>query len=142
MLGSTPIIGYLLAVTLVTLNNVRTLGAHRWLGDGRELSFEEQLLDSVNYPHRPWITELWGPIGTRYHAIHHLFPSLPYHNLGIAHRRLMAGLPGDSIYRQTERVSLIGAIFELWQRASHRHDDLPTLNTASSLSTQTTGRAA
>ena len=79
--------GYLIAVTLVVINNVRTLGAHRWMGDGSELSFEEQLLDSVNYPHRAWTTELWGPMGTRYHALHHLFPSLPYHNLGIAHRR-------------------------------------------------------
>ncbi len=122
MASAAPLTAYLLAVTLVTINNVRTLGAHRWIGDGRELTFEDQLLDSVNYPHRPWITELWGPVGTRYHALHHLFPSLPYHNLGKAHRRLMAGLPHDSIYRQTERESLIGAILELWQRASQRHD--------------------
>ena len=112
--------GYALAVTLVLINNIRTLGAHRWTGDGRELSFEEQLLDSVNYPYRPWITELWGPTGTRYHALHHLFPSIPYHNLGIAHRRLMAGLPPDSPYRETERVTLLGAIWELWQRAANR----------------------
>lgn len=108
---------YLLAVTLILMNNIRTLGAHRWISHGSELTFEEQLLDSVNYPHRPWITELWGPIGLRYHALHHLFPSMPYHNLGLAHRRLMAGLPADSIYRQTERVSLIPTILELWQRS-------------------------
>lgn len=117
--------GYALATTLVIINNVRTLGAHRWIGDGRELSFEEQLLDSVNYPHRSWITELWGPVGTRYHAIHHLFPSMPYHNLGIAHRRLIEGLPSDSIYRQTEQTSLVGAIIELWLRASHRQTGMP-----------------
>jgi fatty acid desaturase len=111
---------YAVSVTLILINNVRTLGAHRWVGDGRELSFEEQLLDSVNYPYRPWITELWGPTGTRYHALHHLFPSIPYHNLGRAHRRLAAGLPADSLYHATVRVSLIGAIVELWQRASQR----------------------
>ncbi len=44
--------GYLISVTLILINNVRTLGAHRWTGDGSEMSFEEQLLDSVNYPHR------------------------------------------------------------------------------------------
>ncbi len=109
---------YALSVTLIALNNIRTLGAHRWVSDGRELSFEEQLLDSLNFPHRPWFTELWGPVGVRYHALHHLFPSIPYHNLGIAHRRLRAGLPADSIYHQTERVSLFGAIGELWKRAS------------------------
>ncbi len=112
---------YLLSVTLILINNVRTLGAHRWMGDGRELTFEEQLLDSVNYPHRPWFTELWGPTGTRYHALHHLFPSIPYHNLGIAHRRLTAGLPADSMYHETVRVSLVQAIWELWQRSANRH---------------------
>jgi len=112
---------YLIAITLLLMNNVRTLGSHRWIGDGREMSFEEQLLDSVNYPYRPWFTELWGPVGTRYHALHHLFPSIPYHNLGIAHRRLAAGLPADSLYHETTRVGLIGALSELIQR-SRQHD--------------------
>jgi fatty acid desaturase len=111
---------YLISVTLILINNVRTLGAHRWMGDGRELTFEEQLLDSVNYPYRPWVTELWGPVGTRYHALHHLFPSIPYHNLGEAHRRLTAGLPADSLYHDTVRVTLTGAIVELWKRAKSR----------------------
>lgn len=122
---------YLLSVTLILINNIRTLGAHRWLGDGSELSFEDQLLDSVNYPHRPWITELWGPVGTRYHALHHLFPSIPYHNLGEAHRRLAAGLPADSLYHETTRVSLIGAIWELYQRAKNRHDQSTKPNSES-----------
>ena len=109
---------YCLSVTLIAINNIRTLGAHRWTGDGEELTFEEQLLDSLNYPYRPWITEMWGPVGVRYHALHHLFPGIPYHNLGVAHRRLRAGLPADSPYHSTERVSLTSAIVELWQRAS------------------------
>ncbi len=62
-------------------------------GTGSELTFQQQLLDSCDYPYRPWFTELWGPVGTRYHATHHLFPSIPYHNLGKAHRALMNGLP-------------------------------------------------
>ncbi|HBE71728.1 MAG TPA: fatty acid desaturase [Planctomycetaceae bacterium] len=108
---------YCISVALIMINNVRTLGAHRWMGDGGQLTFEQQLLDSVNYPYRPWITELWGPVGTRYHALHHLFPSIPYHNLGIAHRRLAKGLPAGSLYHDTTRVSLTGAIRELWQRS-------------------------
>lgn len=111
------VLAYATGVTIATLNAVRTLGAHRWTGNGEEMDFEQQLLDSVNYPNRPWITELWGPVGTRYHALHHLFPSIPYHNLGIAHRRLMEGLPADSPYRQTSRESLTGAIRELYERA-------------------------
>ncbi len=116
---------YLLSVTLILINNVRTLGAHRWTGEGQELTFEEQLLDSLNYPYRPWVTELWGPVGTRYHAVHHLFPSMPYHNLGIAHRRLTAGLPADSIYHQTTRVTLTSEILALYRRAKSRNDSRP-----------------
>lgn len=111
------VLAYAMGVTVTTINALRTLGAHRWRGDGRQMTFEDQLLDSVNFPYRSWITELWGPIGTRYHALHHLFPSLPYHNLGIAHRRLMEGLPPDSPYRKTEEVSLTGAIRDLYQRS-------------------------
>lgn len=109
---------YLMGAFVVLLNSVRTLGAHRWTSEGEELSFEEQLLDSLNYPYRPWITELWGPVGTRYHALHHLFPTLPYHNLGIAHRRLMESLPADSLYRKTVRVSLLAELRALWGRAA------------------------
>lgn len=111
------ILGYLLGVSVITLNAMRTLGAHRWRGDGHEMSFESQLLDTLNYPRRPWITELWGPVGTRYHALHHLFPSLPYHDAPEAHRRLTAGLPPQSIYHETVRTSLWAEIVTLWKHA-------------------------
>ncbi len=96
------------------VNNVRTLGAHRFTNDGRELTFVEQFLDSVNYPRFSIIAELWGPVGMRYHALHHLFPSLPYHNLGRAHARLMAELPDDSPYRLTNSDSLRQSLARLW----------------------------
>ncbi len=109
---------YFVSLGLLIMNNVRTLGAHRWTGDGSELTFQQQLLDSCDYPYRPWFTELWGPVGTRYHATHHLFPSIPYHNLGKAHRALMAGLPADSPFRETAKVSLLQEIAILWDRSS------------------------
>lgn len=97
---------YCVSVGVLTLNHIRTLGAHRYKNvDRRELSFEEQLLDSVNYPNN-WIYELAMPVGLRYHALHHLCPNLPYHNLGKAHRKLMRELPADSIYRQTNSPGL------------------------------------
>lgn len=113
------LVGYAVGVGVLVLNEVRTLGAHRWTNDRTEMTFEAQLLDSVNYPGRPWISELWGPIGTRFHALHHLFPGLPYHNLGEAHRRLAAGLPADSIYHQTTATSLWSEIGALWRRAAN-----------------------
>ena len=36
------------------------------------------------------IGELSAPVGCKLHALHHLFPSLPYHALSTAHQRLMA----------------------------------------------------
>jgi fatty acid desaturase len=111
-------IAYAVGVGILMLNELRTLGAHRWNNQGGEMSFEEQLLDSVNYPNHAWITELWGPVGTRYHALHHLFPSLPYHNLGKAHRRLSEGLPTDSLYHQTSADGLLREIMSLWHRAA------------------------
>jgi fatty acid desaturase len=108
---------YLTAVVILLVNHVRTLGAHRFRHRGEPLTFVDQLLDSVNYPRHPLTGELWAPVGLRFHALHHLFPSLPYHALGEAHRRLMARLPADSPYRQTESPSLVASIARLWQAA-------------------------
>jgi fatty acid desaturase len=111
--------GYAVGVFILQLNAIRTLGSHRWANDGHEeMTFEEQLLDSVNVHQHPLITELWGPIGTRYHALHHLFPGLPYHAMAEAHRRLTAELPPDSPYHQTEEPSLTAALIDLWRRSA------------------------
>jgi fatty acid desaturase len=109
---------YLVGFGVIEINQIRTLGAHRFLHGGRELTFIEQLLDSVNYPRNPLVTGLWAPIGLRYHALHHLFPSMPYHRLDEAHRRLMAQLPADSPYRQTNSPGLWISMKELWGRAA------------------------
>jgi fatty acid desaturase len=116
-----PLHGYLTAVVVITLNNVRTLGAHRFRHQGEELTFVDQLLDSVNYPNHPLIAGLWGPVGLRFHALHHLFPSLPYHSLAKAHRRLMRELPADSPYRETECSSLCAALVALWRNSRQAH---------------------
>jgi fatty acid desaturase len=110
---------YATGVAVILMNGVRTLVAHRYQHDREdELTFVEQLLDSCNYPNHPLTSELWAPVGLRFHGLHHLFPSLPYHNLGIAHRRLMAALPADSIYRRTSCESLPKALAELWRSAA------------------------
>lgn len=108
---------YLMSVVILFMNNIRTLGAHRYISGGQEMTFVEQLLDSVNYPNFSLLTPLWAPVGLRYHALHHLCPSLPYHNMAEAHRRLMRELPADSPYRATNSPSLFATIRELWRRA-------------------------
>jgi fatty acid desaturase len=123
---------YLTGVFVMAINALRTLGAHRWthLGD-REMTFVEQMLDSINYPKNPLIAGLWAPIGLRYHALHHIFPTMPYHALPEAHRRLMRDLPADSPYRQCQADSLLEVLATLWRRAreSEKVAAQPTLET-------------
>jgi fatty acid desaturase len=96
---------YVIAMCVLGLNYIRNLTAHLYQGDGEAMTHEEQLFDSVNIEGGKVlggpITELFFPLGLRYHALHHLFPALPYHNLYAAHRRLMQELPPDSGYRRT-----------------------------------------
>jgi len=65
----------------------------------------------------------WGAFGLRYHGLHHLLPSLPYHGLGAVHRALLAELPADSPYRRAEAGGLVAALRELLGSArAHQHE--------------------
>jgi fatty acid desaturase len=105
-----------LSATMV-LNQIRTLAAHLWENDGKVMSITDQYLDSVNVPPPALLPELWAPVGLRYHALHHLLPSLPYHALPAAHRRLVAELPADSSYHGGNHPTLRGVIARLWASA-------------------------
>lgn len=109
---------YLTAQFVMLLNSLRTLAAHRYMGQGDEMSFLGQLLDSVNFSDRSWLAPLWAPLGLKYHALHHLFPGMPYHSMGEAHRRLMRDLPADSPYRQTVEHSLPATLVKLWHASA------------------------
>jgi fatty acid desaturase len=52
-------------------------------------------------------------VGLRYHALHHLLPSVPYHNLGIAHRRLAAVLDPASPYFKANYTGLPGLMWKI-----------------------------
>jgi fatty acid desaturase len=84
------------------INTVRTLGAHRYTSDGRPLDREGQLSDSIDTPGAFW-TGLWAPVGLRYHALHHYFPGIPYHNLKQAYQRLIQIPPQDWYTQSTSR---------------------------------------
>jgi fatty acid desaturase len=99
------------------LNGIRTLAAHRYANQAGTMTREEQLLDSVNIAGRSPLTPLLAPVGLRYHALHHLFPTMPYHCLGEAHRRLMRVLPDDAPYRATVEAGFLPALRDLWRRA-------------------------
>lgn len=109
---------YVLGALAAGLNWIRNLVAHHYRNDGAQMTYVGQLQDSINIVGHPLLTELLFPVGLRYHALHHLFPALPYHNLGIAHRRLMEKLPAHSIYRDTVRPGFVVAFKELWRDAA------------------------
>jgi fatty acid desaturase len=101
------------------LNQIRTLVAHRYTGTGRELAFDEQVLDSTTVAGPRWTSAWMLPVGTRYHALHHFVPSLPYHSLGAVHRALLARCDVTEPYPRTERLGLAALLVELWRDADY-----------------------
>ena len=85
---------------MTVINQLRTLVAHLWENEGEAMTVTAQYLDSVNVPPPGALPALWAPVGLRYHALHHLLPSVPYHSLGQAHARLMTTLDMDSPYHK------------------------------------------
>jgi len=120
--GKALVVWYAVAVAILLLNGIRTLAAHRYDNAGGAMSREAQLLDSVNIEGASPLTPLLAPVGLRYHALHHLFPTMPYHRLGEAHRRLMHELPPDAPYRSTVESGFTGALADLWDRAGRVHE--------------------
>jgi fatty acid desaturase len=115
------------------VNAARTLAAHRYDHDEQasaELSMNEQLLDSCTIAtiRRPPVSvrianaarALVAPVGLRYHALHHWIPSLPYHNLGRAHRLLVSVLSPDAPYGATIEHGFTPALRDLLHRAGSR----------------------
>lgn len=115
--GIIPLNAFLIFLGIVSavavLNQIRTLVAHLWENDGEPLSVTAQFLDSVNVPPPGLLPALWAPVGLRYHALHHLLPSVPYHALGEAHRRLSAELAPDSAYHSASYKGLPGLAYRL-----------------------------
>lgn len=107
---------YIISACIAHVNNLRTLAAHRYRNPGGEMDVQGQLADSVNTP-GAWWTELWAPVGLRWHGLHHFLPDVPYHNLGKAHRRLIAALPESSVYRRTLSPSLAASLLDVWRHA-------------------------
>jgi fatty acid desaturase len=112
--GTIPfrVIALWLTITSLALmwNQARTLYAHAYEGTGATMTLEEQVGDSATIDGGLW-TALGHPLGTRYHALHHLAPSLPYHALGHAHRELVSRGVLNTIYGRTYARRLLDAVF-------------------------------
>lgn len=102
-----------LLVLIATLNTVRALvSTHLYVEQAQGRDLEGQLSDSINIEGHSPLTQLLCPVGLQYHALHHLAPQLPYHQLSAAHAHLSAILPADSSYRH----STVGSALAGWQR--------------------------
>jgi len=117
VLASTQFIGWrplLIALAIVSftavLNQLRTLVAHLWENEGEPMTVTAQFLDSVNVPPPGLVAEIWAPVGLRYHALHHLMPSMPYHDLPEAHRRLRGELGNGSTYEGANHAGMFALV--------------------------------
>jgi len=115
---------YVLSCVAILLNWLRNLAGHTFTSTGAAMSHVDQFQDSITVLGNPLVTELMFPLGLRYHALHHLFPAMPYHQLPVAHRRLLAQLSPASkaAYERTFRSSLTSVIVGLWRSASANAD--------------------
>lgn len=128
LLTSTTVIGWrplLIALAVISatavLNQIRTLVAHLWENDGAAMTVTGQYLDSVNVPPPGLLAPLWAPVGLRFHALHHLLPSMPYHSLGEAHRRLLRHLGHGSTYDRANYPGLLPLVGRLASSTMRRH---------------------
>jgi fatty acid desaturase len=107
LVGWHPLLIALAVFSLVgLLNQLRTLVAHLWENDGQAMTVTAQYLDSVNVPPPSPFAALWAPVGLRYHALHHLMPSMPYHSLGEAHRRLRSHFAPETTFWQANHKGM------------------------------------
>jgi fatty acid desaturase len=107
------LIWYVAFAGVAVVNTIRTLGAHRYTSDGVPIGRDAQLIDSIDTPGAVW-TELWAPVGLRYHALHHYFPGIPYHNLSAAYERLIRSLPADALYHNAISPGLPQSLSSLY----------------------------
>ena len=81
---------------------------------GRLRDHLHEYRDSVNISGGSWIDALLAPVGLRYHALHHLLPTVPYHSLGAIHRRMLSELPPSTPYHFAEHRSVVQAVRTLF----------------------------
>jgi len=96
------------------LNQARTLLAHGYVPIARARTLSEQVADTrTALRTAAWLVY---PVGTRYHAVHHLVPSLPYHALAAADRQLR----GQRVLARPDHAGLSDGLVMLWRRAARR----------------------
>ncbi|TIX51175.1 fatty acid desaturase family protein [Alteraurantiacibacter aquimixticola] len=120
-LGWKPLLVAMAVTAFVAFfNQLRTMVAHLWENDGERMSVTAQYLDSVNVP--SIVAGFWAPVGLRYHATHHLLPSLPYHSLHEAHCRISAHLGVESTYQGAIHKGMLPLVMKISRSTMGRRD--------------------
>jgi len=101
---------YALFVVVLFLHSMRVMVGHRYETEKYPQGRIGQILDSYNFTRNPVVTRLMAPLGFDLHALHHLFPNIPFHNMPEAHRRITAALPTDSAYHAAEARSYFAEV--------------------------------
>lgn len=114
-----PLVWWAVFAGIVGMHRIFELNAHRYLLGDQPVDHAGQLEDTLTTP-GPWWTVLWAPLGLRYHALHHLFPRMPFHDLAEGHRRLIRELPAGSLYRRSLNPSLGRGLIRLVRGPAHR----------------------
>lgn len=104
---------FVVTTSIFFIDGLRTLAAHAYESQGQPMDKVGQASDSFDIPGRIW-TELWAPVGLRYHATHHCFPGIPYHALPRAYRRLTQAMP--NAHRKMTRPSLLRTLRDLYRK--------------------------
>jgi fatty acid desaturase len=110
------VVWYAVYTSVLFVNRVRMLTAHHFALPGDPTDHLGQFADSIDTP-GGWWAELWAPLGMRFHALHHLFPTLPFHNMRPAYERLIAALPADSFYRRSTGRGLVPTLRQITRGA-------------------------
>lgn len=97
---------YSVMIGMLMLHGLRVMVGHRYeASDSGCHDRIAQVGDSFNFTHNRFLMSVLLPLGFDMHALHHLFPNIPYHNLTEAHRRVTAFLPDTSVYHSVESKS-------------------------------------
>jgi fatty acid desaturase len=101
---------YCVTVAILLLHGLRIMVGHRYASDGDRADLTRQVSDSYNFSGPRWLLQVLTPLGFHLHALHHLFPSIPYHNMPEAHRRILAALPRGSVYHAVSGRSFLAEL--------------------------------
>lgn len=108
---------YGVLIFILSINSLRALTSHVYSSSGKAISFEGQIQDSIIITSNSIFTKIMCPVGSQYHALHHMFPFIPYHALGKVHQFIQKNFPNEKILKEATSASL----FKAWKNAWDLH---------------------